>query len=174
MALHLLIDGYNLIRRSPELARLDREDLARGREALLARLAAYRCVKAHRITVVFDGAGAPVGLPERDRKAGIRVLFSRGGETADRLIARLAREERESALVVTSDAALQRAVSSSGAAVVSVEEFATRLELALGGGGAVDDSPKDFEEHRIVTRKKGNPRRASKRERRTRRQTEKL
>ncbi len=173
MALHLLIDGYNLIRRCPELARLDREDLARGREALLARLAVYRRVKAHRITVVFDGAGAPVGLPERDRKAGIRVLFSRGGETADRLIARLAREEPESALVVTSDAALQRAVSSSGAAVVSVEEFATRLELALGGG-AVDDSPKDFEGHRIVTRKKGNPRRASKRERRTRRQTEKL
>ncbi|MEJ5358566.1 MAG: NYN domain-containing protein [Desulfobacterales bacterium] len=174
MALHLLIDGYNLIRRSPELGRLDREDIARGREALLARLAAYRRLKAHRITVVFDGAGAPPGLPERDRQAGIRVLFSRGGETADQLIAQLARREGEGALVVTSDAALQRAAASSGAAAVSAEEFAARLELALSGGGSIEDPEGEPEGRRIATRKKGNARRAPRRERRARRQAEKL
>lgn len=170
MALHLLIDGYNVIRRSPELGRLDREDLERGREALLSLLAAYRRLRPHRITVVFDGTGAPGGLPERDRRAGIRVLFSRGGETADRVIARLAREERDRVLVVTSDADLQRTVASCGADAVSAEIFAARLELALHGA-----EPEDAEEdgpeggRRLATRKKGTARRTPKRERRARR-----
>ena len=175
MALHLLIDGYNVIRRSPELGRLDREDLERGREALLARLAAYRRLRPHRITVVFDGAGAPAGLPERDRRAGVRVLFSRGGETADRLIAQLAREEGDGVLVVTSDAALQRTVASCGAEAVSAEDFATRLELALRGGAAEDaeeDGPGGG--RRLTTRKKGAARRTPKRERRARRRAMKL
>lgn len=175
MALHLLIDGYNVIRRSPELGRIDREDLERGREALLERLAAYRRLRPHRITVVFDGAGAPGGLPERDRRAGIRVLFSRGGETADRLIARLAHEEREAVLVVTSDAALRRTVVAGGAEAVSAEDFAARLELALHGGETEDgEEGRPGGGRRLATRKKGAARRAPKRERRARRRAAKL
>jgi len=34
MALHLIIDGYNLIRQSPYLADIDARDLEAGREAL--------------------------------------------------------------------------------------------------------------------------------------------
>ena len=67
MAIHIIIDGYNLIRQSPTLSRLDRQDIASGREALVARLAAYRKLKPHRITVVFDGAQAPAFAAARDR-----------------------------------------------------------------------------------------------------------
>ena len=38
MALHLIIDGYNLIRQSPWLSLLDARDLEEGREALLQSL----------------------------------------------------------------------------------------------------------------------------------------
>jgi len=59
MGLHLIIDGYNLIRQSLELSELDARDLALGREALLARLAAYRRARpAHLVTVIFDGREA--------------------------------------------------------------------------------------------------------------------
>ena len=34
----IIVDGYNVIRHWPELARLDRADLESGREALLAEL----------------------------------------------------------------------------------------------------------------------------------------
>jgi len=30
MAMHIIIDGYNLVRQSQELSRLDRVDMARG------------------------------------------------------------------------------------------------------------------------------------------------
>ncbi|MEN8246931.1 MAG: NYN domain-containing protein [Thermodesulfobacteriota bacterium] len=58
MAVHIIIDGYNLIRQSPELSYLDRQDLQQGREALLGMLAAYKKIKHHQITVVFDGIDA--------------------------------------------------------------------------------------------------------------------
>ena len=42
MAIHLIIDGYNLIRQSPELLAQESQDLSWGRDALLEKLAAYR------------------------------------------------------------------------------------------------------------------------------------
>jgi predicted RNA-binding protein with PIN domain len=84
MALHLIIDGYNLIRQSPELSEVEGRDLAAGRRALLARLAGYRLSRpGHKITVVFDGREAG-GLQEsRGREQGLSIIYSRRGEAAD-------------------------------------------------------------------------------------------
>src|SRR3972149_1591902 len=84
----VVIDGYNLIRRSPQLHPLDRRDLQEGREALLATLGAYRRLKGHRITVVFDG-WEQGGISEQVRlTAGLQVVFSRRGERAGQALAR--------------------------------------------------------------------------------------
>ena len=56
MSIHIIIDGYNLIRQSTTLSALDQQDIMLGREALVDTLAAYRKIKHHRITVVFDGS----------------------------------------------------------------------------------------------------------------------
>jgi uncharacterized protein len=166
MGLHLIIDGYNLIRQSAALARVDRRDIAAGRDALLRRLAAYRRLKPHRVTVVFDGAGAPEGTPERDQAMGVRVVFSRQGETADTVIARMARQEAEKALVVTSDRGLARAAEAGGATVLDALEFEARVEMAVALGG--EEGPREAEtERRVSTRKKGQGHRLPKRERRT-------
>ena len=90
MAIHIIIDGYNLIRQSDTLNRLDRQDIQTGREVLIDLLAAYKRLKAHRITVVFDGADAPVFSNRRDRLKGIAVRFSGQGETADAVIKKMA------------------------------------------------------------------------------------
>ncbi len=66
-------------------------------------LAAYRKIKPHRITVVFDGHHSPAFSQQRARKKGIAIRFSRRGESADDLIKRMASKEREKALVVSSD-----------------------------------------------------------------------
>ena len=52
MAMHLVIDGYNLIGAMTDLAGMDLEEI---REELITRLLAYKRLKKHRITVVFDG-----------------------------------------------------------------------------------------------------------------------
>jgi predicted RNA-binding protein with PIN domain len=173
MGLHLIIDGYNLIRQSAALARVDRRDIAAGRGALLRRLAAYRRLKPHRVTVVFDGAGAPEGTPERDQAMGVRVVFSRQGETADTVIARMARQEAEKALVVTSDRGLARAAEAGGATVLDALEFEARVEMAVALGG--EEGPREAEtERRVSTRKKGQGHRLPKRERRTLQRASKL
>jgi predicted RNA-binding protein with PIN domain len=158
----IIVDGYNLIRRLPELREQERLELAAGRAALCALLAAYRRVRGHhRITVVFDGQGNPAGA-KAERVAGIDVRYSRPGETADRLIVRLAQEGRDGALVVSSDRAVAGAATAAGATAASCEEFAARLELA-----AVADL-KGGEEDEVDARsasKKGAARRLPKAER---------
>lgn len=173
MATHIIVDGYNLIRRSPSLSRLDRRDLALGREALISGLAAYRKIKPHRITVVFDGVDAPADCPARDVQRGVHVLFSRRGETADAVIVRLAGQEREKALVVTSDAAVARAAQACGAAAIDSPEFEFRLMQATAVKEAVP-----FEEEpaarRVDTRKKGAGHRLPKRVRKNLKKASKL
>ncbi|MGD8471493.1 MAG: NYN domain-containing protein, partial [Desulfobacteraceae bacterium] len=103
MSIHIIIDGYNLIRQSTALSNLDQQDIMLGRDALIDMLAAYRKMKPHRITVVFDGRQSPVFSPQRNRQRGISIWFSRSGESADEVIKRMANRDREKALVVSSD-----------------------------------------------------------------------
>ena len=174
MAVHIIIDGYNLIRQSADLSRLDRQDLEMGREALLDMLVAYKRVKHHRITVVFDGTDAYSLYRQRERVGGIAVLFSRSEETADTVIKRLADREGEGALVVSSDRAVGDYASSRKAATMSSPEFMDRLIMASWPDGKVIDPDRELNGWTPTTRKKGPRRRLSKKERKNRRKILKL
>ena len=127
----IVVDGYNLIRRLPDLRERERESLEAGRAALVKMLAAYRRARGHhRITVVFDGGARPAGLAATERVAGIDVRYSPPGQTADALITRLAREGRAGVLVISSDREVARVAAAAGAAAASCDEFASRLEAA--------------------------------------------
>ncbi|MFZ0240810.1 MAG: NYN domain-containing protein [Desulfobacterales bacterium] len=174
MALHIIIDGYNLIRNTAALSALDRQDIQLGREALVDMLAAYKRIKHHKITVVFDGTSRPDDSRPRDRLKGITMRFSRAGETADQVIMRMAAHDREQALVVSSDREIITAAAASRAATIGAAEFEEKLYLAAtgGSGGSPEDElmgPPNFS-----TRKKGPRRRAPKNRRRNRSRTAKL
>ena len=130
MAIHLLIDGYNLLHQIPELSLLMQEDPEEARAALLSKLRTYQKIKRHRITVVFDAWNRTEPRSEVNQK-GIRVVFTAPGETADDYIKRLASKERERAVVVSSDRAIRSFVENQGALSVSSRDFLDRLELAL-------------------------------------------
>ena len=164
MALHLIIDGYNVIRQIPVWQELDSLDLRWGREALLESLARYRRAKKHPITVVFDGGASLETAAHRDYYQGILVLYSHHGETADDVIKRLAARERERSLVVSSDREIMEHALRVGAAVMSAPEFALRLQLAEGHAGHEDDAEDDY--HHTGTKKKGPAHRAPKKRRR--------
>jgi len=173
VALHIIIDGYNLIKNSPWLSALDRQDLQLGREALVDLLADYKKVKAHKITVVFDGAGSIDATASRDRIKGIHVVFSRHGRSADSVIKNMASKEREKALVVSSDRDVALTAASFQAATIPASEFEARLALTarLDAAGA----PGEDEAGWIpTTRKKGPSRRLPKRNRRNRMKVRKL
>ena len=174
MALHIIIDGYNLIRQSRSLAALDRDDMQAGRDALVDLLSAYKKVKAYPITVVFDGAEAQVGMPRRERLKGIAVRYSAPGELADTVIKRIAGQEKERALVVSSDNELVNYVRSRGAAVVSADEFENRLVMACYVDQAEGADPNEGSGWRPTTKKLGPAKRLPKQKRRMRKKVAKL
>ncbi len=128
--MRILVDGYNLLRRRGPGREADPLDLEAERTELLDRLAAYRRVRSHAITVIFDGRDAPPGLDREGRHRGILVRYSRQGETADQVIAGLAREAGRGLVVVTSDRDLARAVERSGATAIAAEIFAAKMDAA--------------------------------------------
>lgn len=174
MGLHIVIDGYNLIRQSRKLNRLDLLNLQMGREALVDFLAAYKKVKAHPIKVVFDGQSAPAGSPHRERIKGIELIYSRSGELADTVIKRLADRHREKLLVVTSDNDIVQYVQSRGAATIGSAEFEDRLIMAEYMSSKGSTEADDHEPWRPTTKKKGPARRLTKRQRKMRKKISKL
>jgi len=174
MAIHIIIDGYNLIRQSPELAGLDRQDMQSGRDALVDLLAAYKRLKPHAITVVFDGNDAASLYGSRDRVKGIVIHYSQGGESADDLIRRMANREKAKALVVSSDREVMAAAESAGATVITSASFEEKIAMArylsLKGDGEVVESSGWVP----TTRKKGPSRRLPKHKRKARARAKKL
>lgn len=162
-----LVDGYNVIRRSPELASKERESLQAGRQALCRWLGLAARVSGDRFTVVFDGTGAGSGVASGDI---VRVMFSSARETADRLLARLA---AGGGAVVSNDREVMRAAERAGAIAVTTDDFLRRLDSLTGRAGmphptAPADEPgmdKDDGVDDAAPPRKGNPRRLPKRRR---------
>jgi predicted RNA-binding protein with PIN domain len=173
MPIHIIIDGYNLIRQSNSFSDLDRQDIQLGREALLDTLAAYRRIKHHKITVVFDGTNAPLFSQHENQVKGIKVKFSRKGELADFLIKRMVNREREKALVVSSDLDIVNFAAAKGAATISSSDFEEKITMAV----YMDTKGLEREDEGgwvPSTQKKGPSKRLSKRKRRNRIKIRKL
>ncbi|MDX1708578.1 MAG: NYN domain-containing protein [Desulfobacterales bacterium] len=173
MSLHIIIDGYNLIRQSASLSRLDEQDILLGREALVDMLAAYRKIKPHPITVVFDGQHSPNFSKRQHRQKGIAIRFSPRGTSADDVIKRMVRKQREKALVVSSDREIIHFAASCGAATISSRRFEARVEMAAHLD-RVDPETHELRGWTPTTKKKGPARRLSKKQRRNRMKIKKL
>ena len=173
MSIHIIIDGYNLIRQSKQLSALDLQDIQLGREALIDMLAAYKKIKAHRITVVFDGTRPPLLALQRDRQKGITIVFSHHGESADTIIKQMAGREAEKALVVSSDLDIVHTVEARGAATISAVDFENKLTLSYYAAG-METNRDAYNGWKPTTRKKGPSRRQSKKRRKTQAKIRKL
>ncbi|HEY7541942.1 MAG TPA: NYN domain-containing protein [Methylomirabilota bacterium] len=158
-----LVDGYNVIRRDPELQAREAESLEAGRRALLHLLARAHRAPQDEFIVVFDGARLSGGALTGGR---IRVVFSRPPLTADDELMRLARQMRSGAVVVSSDRKIQDAGRRSGSAVLTAEQFLEALEVP---GRSADADTKDDSDEEPPREKRGNPRRLSKKARKAQR-----
>ncbi len=127
----IAVDGYNFIKQSPDLRRLEQVELQKAREGLIEQLARYKRVKGHAILIVFDGWQAGGSTDRRERSRGIEVIFSKTGEKADDILKRISAEKREGVTIVTSDNEVAFYAEKRGAAVISAAEFAERMEMAM-------------------------------------------
>lgn len=167
MGVHIIVDGYNLIRSSADLSRQEAISLEDGRNALISRLSAYKRVKFWPVTVVFDAMGGPHLSEKAEHVAGIKVVYSPADKTADQVIKKLAQVKGEQAVVVTSDKDLAGAVEACGATVIDSQTFENKIEMAfyyeVKGMDPVDVKDR---EPTLSTRKKGPSKRRPKSERR--------
>ncbi len=166
--MHIIVDGYNLIRQSDALRQHERRSLEEGRRALVRRLAGFREQRGHRITIVFDGWEGGSPTEERDRKGGLEIIYSRLGEKADEVIKRLLQEGNEEIMVVTSDRDIAAFATRRGKTAIAATAFESLIDR-IASGSSPEDSPnaKDAgdDEDRTGMKKKGPPRRLSKQKR---------
>ena len=181
--MHILIDGYNLIRQSDTLRRFEKTSLEEGRKALIRFLMPYRQSTGHRMTVVFDGWKAGSPMEERDREGGVDIIYSHRGQLADEVIKRIADKSGEEIIVVTSDRDIASFVEHRGGTAVPSGEFEAILQTKadktpLPHAGADEDlaiGGKDEDEDIQAGKPhKGPSKRLSRRERDYRKRVQKL
>lgn len=120
--MHVIVDGYNVTKTAyPEIP------LERQRARLVHGLAGLAAQSGAEITVVFDGTERLLGLTKSPR--GVRVLFSRGDQIADQLIAELVRSEPPGRplTVVSSDKEVVQRALNADAHTISSPTLAQRL-----------------------------------------------
>jgi predicted RNA-binding protein with PIN domain len=170
----ILVDGYNIIKNTPELLAAERRSLAAAREALAHKLSVKYRHTPHQVIVVFDGQ-QPRESEEHVQR--VRLIYTAQGQTADGVIARLAREAAgrgQTVVVASNDWEVRGSVKEAGGHSASSQELADHL-----------NAPprllqKRFQHQQGVTRRlqgsddtdtahhtKGNPHRPKKGERRS-------
>jgi predicted RNA-binding protein with PIN domain len=119
---HLVVDGYNVTKRGFAEMSLEQQ-----RKRLITGLGGIAAQTGDEVTVVFDGAERVHGLPPAPR--GVRVLFSRKGDTADELIRQLVRAEPAGrpVVVISSDREVADGVRRHGAYPMGADSLLRRL-----------------------------------------------
>lgn len=168
----LIIDGYNLLGASgPIQAAMEQE-----RTHLIHKLGRYAKRKHHQLLVVFDGWKSGNPVEERQNISGITVIFSKLGERADQVIQRLCVEYGTQAVVVSSDREIIDYAQSQGNFAIRAQEFEHLLHETLTDKARHPHSEKTepsdaideidhYRDGQQAGKKKGNPRKLSKKER---------
>jgi uncharacterized protein len=130
MGYDILIDGYNVIKNNVMFQMVETKSLAEARNVLIKQLKNRYCNTAYRVTVVFDGNDKREHTYNEDH---IRIIFSRHGETADRVIARLAGEARQqgtTTILYSDDVEVQQSVIEHGGSHHTTRSLAHNLNAA--------------------------------------------
>lgn len=147
-------------------------DIEAERERLIRDVAAYARRKGHDITLVFDAWRAGGSVPSRQMHAGVMVMYSAHAQKADTLIAEILTQSPKHWIVVSTDREVQAHAWGAGCTPIDSERFAGKLWQSAGGAQEVMDDEDD--DGYAASRRKGNPRQLSKRQRATQRALDKL
>lgn len=126
MALHFILDGYNLVKRAFDN---NSKSLKSSREKFLAFVEKYHPQGSPRnkITVVFDGKE---DFSQENYFTSFKVIFSKG-EDADSCIRGLVEKAAnpKNIVVVTNDKELKFFARRSGTQIMSTDEFLSKVKV---------------------------------------------
>ncbi len=130
----LVVDGYNIIFAWPELKRIAADNLDAARAALVHSLCNYQGMRGCRVILVFDAYRMKGNPGTAEKEAGVEVVYTKEGETADAYIEKLSYELGKShrVKVATGDALEQIMVLGHGAQRLSARELKWEMEQVRG------------------------------------------
>ncbi|MDF1553730.1 MAG: NYN domain-containing protein, partial [Deferrisomatales bacterium] len=138
----LLVDGHNLIGRTPGLS-LAREEASR--EQVLQRVAAAKGSGGERVVVVFDG-NRPGSAKEKGF-GGVKVVYAPAHGSADEeILRRVHVHNPRTVTVITSDRQLADRALGLGARWESCEAFWARLQKRRGSAKPAEEPVTDPDE----------------------------
>lgn len=141
----ILIDGFNLIYKFPDLEELMyRDKLTEARKGLLEKLKEYQALTKTKIRVVFDGKKDISLEIKREKVKGIDVYYSLD-YSADFLIKQFIKKDINPRMttVVSSDKDIIDYVSRFKARVKTSEEFQTQIDETINGPADSAEPEKD-------------------------------
>ncbi|KAB2951431.1 NYN domain-containing protein [Heliorestis acidaminivorans] len=121
----LIVDGYNVLNAWPDLKELKQQSFEHAREKLIDLLAEYGSLQGLEVIIVFDAHLVKGGVERLEKVVGIKVVYTKEDETADRYIERLLGKysSRRNIWVATGDAVEQSMALGRGACRVTVREL---------------------------------------------------
>lgn len=147
MGRDILVDGYNVIKRAPSFQAVRGQSLAAARAHLVALLINRYRHTPHQVIVVFDGNEM---LEQVSHEQRVRIIYSRHGETADSVIARLAAGARavgRAVEIYSDDLEVQQSVTLQGGTAQTTAQLERQVHAA----------PRDVARrtrHRVAMRRK--------------------
>lgn len=123
----VLVDGYNIIKNNPMFQFMEMKNRAEARALLIKQLRNLFMHTTNRVIVVFDGDGEREQVSHEDH---IRIVYSRHGETADRVIARLATEAKQVGRMVSmysNDGEVRQSVVEQGGTALTTRQLTSQL-----------------------------------------------
>jgi uncharacterized protein len=126
----ILVDGYNVIKRDASFQALSVKSLADARQLLINQLRSRYRHTPHQVIVVFDGDSVSEQNIQ-DRR--VRIIYSRAGETADSVIARLATSAQVAGREVelySDDKEVKQSVVQQGGKASSINQLTKSLNAA--------------------------------------------
>jgi hypothetical protein len=150
----ILIDGYNLIG-------IAHGDLEKARNVIIKQLWEYCKLKAHEVTIVFDGWKDGGKDETKIKSQDLTVIYTRLAETADSVIRRIISESRTPWIVISSDREVSDHALRNDMAAITSQEFEFKMLFALGGEDVSDFGDEDT----LPYSRKGGPGKLSKKDR---------
>ena len=155
----LIVDGYNVLRSGERYKTSafgpDYTDDAfnTARERLINDVVNF-AGRDWRAIIVFDGAKNEFSTGETQTIGGVRIMFSPAGQSADKVIEKLAYDAGKrgvETMVVTSDAAIQDTVFGGGGDRMSAHGFSPARGDCLSDA-RLDDTPKVARKNTVAER----------------------
>ena len=156
----LIVDGYNVLRSGNRYKHISKANpdytddaFNIAREKLINDVVHF-AGREWRAIIVFDGAHNEYSRGEVETVGGVRIMFSPAGQSADKVIEKLAHDARErmvEVLVVTSDATIQDTVFGGGIDRMSADGFSHEVGMYYSEA-RLDDAPKVAEKRTVAGR----------------------